>query len=164
MGLPQQWLIYEHILSDLRTRFTWGSFDEEIRVPDTARIVGQYMPYRDEPDELVYDLDVPAVIVSPPKQVAVGGRLNGLDDVEYPFLIQVVDRDFNRFLADRQSSWLKWQEQVRRYFIEGTLRSLAGVQRVTVDQSWIDRRLFRPFKNAVFATVLVVESREGRDA
>ena len=157
MGKSQQGLVFERILSELQTRITWRQFGD-CRVPTAERIVGAYEPYGDEED---YEL--PGILVSPPKRVIVGGTLNRLDDVGYPFLIQILDRDLNRTNVDRLRSWMSWGEQIRAYFSQGTLRDFAGVNRVRTDQQWIGRKLFRIRRDAVSAVVVVVECREGMD-
>ncbi len=159
-----QGAVLDRILSDLKTRITWEQFGE-CRNMAAERIVMRYVPYQEYPDEQQFDEDMPAIVVSPGPRVLIKGDLNCSDDVVYTVLIQIVDTDYHDFNMDRAQTWMRWQEQIRAYFSEGSLRALDRVNRVTCRyQEWLDRGRFGTYKNAVFALVLGVVAREGRDS
>ncbi len=162
MGQSLQWQVFDRIVQDLKTRVTFTGFGR-CRGISPESIVGRYMGYGEQADEIEFSKNLPGIIVSPPKRVMVLREFNTKDTIQYPFLIQICDRDYNRYSRDRMRSWMKWQEQIRQYFSEGNLRGLAGVNRVTIDQRWMNRKLFKLMRNHVSAHVVVVECWESRD-
>lgn len=156
---------YEGIqaLQEILQGITYEQFGS-CRVIVADRVHVRYVGWTEHPEEMNWDDEVPALVISPPALIPVGGTLNCSDDVVYRFLIQGVDHDLHTMNLDRMHSWMRWQEQIRKRLTEGSLDAHDGVLSTSIpNQDWLDQRQFRTYKNAVFALVAAVTFRESRD-
>jgi hypothetical protein len=168
---PALWDALDRIRDDIRERITFEQFGRN-PVPSPQNVVIRYLPYGSGPEGADWSENVPAVVISPPRRTGVHIELNCSDDFMYPVVIQLVDNNHEHASEDVMKSWMRWAEQIQRYFSEGTLRGLRSpvdeedwhVLRVGLaDQNWLDRKTFALFRNAVMAIVIEVHIRMSRD-
>jgi hypothetical protein len=168
---PALWDALERIRDDIRQRITFEQFGQ-VPVPLPRNVVIRYVPYGSGPEGADWSENVPAIVITPPKRVGIHGELNCSDDFIFPVLVQIVDNNHELANEFTMQSWMRWMEQISRYFSEGNLRGLRSsvseedwhTLRVELgDQNWIERKGFALYRNAVSALVISVQIRMSRD-
>lgn len=166
------WQILEAVQDGLQDDLTFAAQGSDT-VPTiaSAAIVIRKLPYMD-PDRKDEDYQrhdrMPGIIISPAGQVQRPARegTNARDDVTYPVLCQIIDKDHKERLNNLRT-YLKWQEQIAKYFNSQTLLDVQGaagcvhigqaVETDTVNESlWVKHRMF------VAGVELYFKSREPR--
>lgn len=85
------------------------------------------------------DVPLPSVLVSPhgPEHMNRLQGTNRRDDVEYPVLVSIVDRDNQDPAAGRLDQYLNWREQIARAFRHQTLAAVPEIIGCWVEPSTI---------------------------
>ena len=121
------------------------------------------------PDEGMFQSERrPGIIISPPSSVVMNPEAgeNDRDDVEYPVLFQIIDSDSARDRQANLRTYVKWQEQVARYFRNQSLTDsggncLAWISYVSSLDN-IDERVWVRHPNFVSGVLVRFVSRETR--
>jgi hypothetical protein len=168
---PALWDALDRIRDDIRERIVFDQFGK-VPVPRRENVVIRYVPYGSGPEGADWSENVPAIVITPPKRTGIHLELNCSDDFTFPVLVQLVDNNHELANEDVMKSWMRWSEQISRYFSESNLRGLRSsvseedwhVLRVELgDQNWIERKGFSLYRNAVSALVISVQIRMSRD-
>lgn len=117
------------------------------------------------------DAPTPGLLISPSRTVRVppGAGTTSFDDVHYPVLLQIVDREVTRDSLERIKALLTWSENLRKYFNQQNLRLAVYGSGGTVDigyissQDILDERLFGFHHQCLSYIPLTYISREPRD-
>lgn len=105
---------------------------------------------------------MPAVILTPaePEQVRVTGT-NAKDDIAYPVVVQIVDRNSQDYTA-KLSPYLLWRQNAMRYFRNQRLAGVSEVYNVEVSPEVIFDPMMPAYQYMVSAFVLRCIAREQR--
>jgi hypothetical protein len=113
----------------------------------------------------------PGILLTPARSVNTqvkGGSWN-LDEVMYSVLIQLIDREPSRFDEMRMRAWLKWLEQIRKYFSHGNLKLAVFQGKGFVDITYcpeisvLDPKLFYVYDLCIGMIQVTAQSLEPRD-
>jgi len=123
------WRILEAARDGLRNNITFEVMGDDYAteyIPDEAIQIRKYSPGRDY-EAVFKNEEKPGILISPalkmPQDPFAGE--NTRDNIKYPVLFQIIDRD----LGDREQNlrtYLKWQEQVWKYFASQQLSGEQG--------------------------------------
>jgi hypothetical protein len=114
----------------------------------------------------------PGIVISPGRAIQhdpFQGE-NEQDDVEFPVVIQIVDRESQVFNDNRIHAFLKWEQNVRQHFIYANLRNEVFDSDGYVDlvylrsSNTLDERLFGYHHQMIMNIHLGVKSRGGRSS
>lgn len=122
-------------------------------------IIGGNVLPRDWKD--IDDNYLPGVLVTPPGQETQPGTLTGKDDIGYPCVITMVDKQNQDFQANRARNLL-WRQQIFRALRNQPLPAVPGIQLVKIQPGPVIEPT--AFKSNRFVSILtaVAISREAR--
>lgn len=108
---------------------------------------------------------IPGIVVSFGPDAKEVGRLNGLDDWAYNFVIQFLDREMStQPEPEIVLAWKTWQRQVRRLFNQSDARGeIPGLNWLGVpSQEWVEKVRFQTHRLARWMIPVTASVRETR--
>jgi len=113
------WQIMSEVQRTLRENLTFKAMgDDPIPQIEQEAIRIEKVSVKQREHEKVFEYELtPGIIITPPGRVTMPSSEgeNARDDVHYPLLLQIIDKDNNERLTGLRT-YLKWQEQIARAF------------------------------------------------
>lgn len=163
------WQLLESVQTGIRSLTFSTQTGDTVPVFANSAVVIRKLAFREDDAKADRSEQRPGVIISPVNAITPPNKgTNERDDTTYIILVQIIDDD-PTFRTENLKTYLKWQEQIRKYFqssARSDVQTDAGYANFgfSTSQNVVDDRLYPLHKLFVGGLQLEFDVRETRGA